>query len=107
MTPAASSVLVFVLSLVVLAPLAVLGYRQTKRARAASDEHTGSSFLAGMAFLFAFLASPLGILFSHLSLRQIARTGASGVGLAVAGFYISYTLTIAQLAVLLGIALAN
>lgn len=107
MTPAAASILVFVLCLAVLAPLAVLGYRQTRRAIAATDPRLGSNFFAGVAFLFAFLASPIGILFAHLSLRQIARTGASGVGLAIAGFYISYTLTVVQLALLLGISLAT
>ncbi|WP_116410465.1 DUF4190 domain-containing protein [Subtercola boreus] len=107
MTPATSAILVFALCLLVLAPLAVLGYRQTRRAAAATDPDVGSNFLAGMALLFGVLASPVGILFSHLSLRQIARTGASGAGIATAGFYISYTLTVLQLAVLLGIALSS
>ncbi|RFA22716.1 DUF4190 domain-containing protein [Subtercola boreus] len=103
MTSATPSILVLVLCLAVLAPLAFLGFRQSRRAAAASDESVGSNFLAGMAFLFAFLASPIGILFSHLSLRQITRTGASGVRLAIAGFYISYALTVVQLVVLFAI----
>ena len=70
-----------------------------------SDESVGSNFLAGAAFLFAFLASPLGILFAHLSLRQIARSGASGIRLAIAGLYIGYALTLVQLGVLLSISL--
>lgn len=48
--------------------------------------------LAG-CFLF-----PLGIIFGHIALSQIARTGESGRGLAIAGLVISYVI----LAVVLG-----
>lgn len=105
MTSATASILTFALALVVLAGLFVLGLRQAKRARAVSDDDAASSFLAGMALLFGVLASPIGILFAHLALRQIGRTGASGARLATVALYIAYGLTVLQLALLLGIAL--
>lgn len=105
MTSADASILTFALCLVVLAGLFLLGLRQVRRATAASDDDAGSSFLAGMALLFGVLAAPIGILFAHLALRQIARTGASGARLATVGFFIAYGLTVLQLALLLGIAL--
>ena len=96
-----SAVVVFVVCIAILIPLALLGYRQSKRAEAASGDAVGTNFLSGLAFLFAFLASPLGILFAHFSLRQITRTGASGVRLSVAALWIAYALTVVQLCVLL------
>ncbi|GAA0999692.1 hypothetical protein GCM10009563_25940 [Subtercola frigoramans] len=92
---------VFVLCIAILIPLAILGYHQSKRARAVSDDEIGSSFLAGVAFLFAFLASPLGILFAHLALRQIIRTGVAGARLATAALWVAYALTLLQLVALL------
>ncbi|MBN3458861.1 DUF4190 domain-containing protein [Mycobacterium sp. DSM 3803] len=41
---------------------------------------------------------PLGIIFGHIALSQIARTGEAGKGLAIAGLVISY-LTAAVVAV--------
>lgn len=105
MSAATQAVAVFVLCLATMVPLALLGYRQSKRAKAAGDDEIGSSFLAGVAFLFAFLASPLGILFAHLALRQISRTGMSGARLATAALWIAYGLTLAQLVALLWVAL--
>ncbi|MGV0764803.1 DUF4190 domain-containing protein [Mycolicibacterium sp. XJ647] len=35
---------------------------------------------------------PLGIIFGHIALSQIARTGEGGRGLAIAGLVISYVL---------------
>ncbi|MEA9985876.1 hypothetical protein [Subtercola sp. RTI3] len=101
MSNTVGAIVVFVLCLAILAPLFRLGLGQVGRARAATDDDVSSNFLGGVAFVFAFLASPLGILFSHLSLRQIARAGASGAGLAVAAFFIAYALTVIQLALLL------
>ena len=43
----------------------------------------------------AFLFAPLGILFGHISLSQIKKTGEEGRGLAIAGLVISYMLTVA------------
>ncbi|GGF14733.1 hypothetical protein [Subtercola lobariae] len=101
MSTTASTIVVYLIALAILVPLAMLGYRQAKRAAAASDGDVGTTFLSGVAFLFAFIASPLGILFAHLSLRQIAHTGASGVRLSVAALCIAYALTVLQLTLLL------
>ncbi len=46
--------------------------------------------LAIVSLVCAFLFAPLGILFGHMSLSQIKRTGEEGRGLAVAGLVISY-----------------
>jgi len=42
----------------------------------------------------AFLFAPLGIIFGHISLSQIKKTGEEGRGLAVAGLVISYLITV-------------
>ncbi|MCU1479448.1 MAG: hypothetical protein JWQ19_234 [Subtercola sp.] len=91
----------FVVCVAILVPLFLLGVRQSKRALAVSDDEVGSSFLSGVAFVFAFLASPLGILFSHLALREVTFTGRSGARLSTAALYIAYGLTVVQLALLL------
>ncbi|MCU1478770.1 MAG: hypothetical protein JWQ64_3463 [Subtercola sp.] len=101
MSSSASAIVVFAVSILILIPLAMLGYRQSKRALAASDSFVGSNFLSGVAFVFAFLASPFGILLAHLSLRQITQTGASGVRLSIAALWIAYGLTVVQLIALL------
>ena len=44
----------------------------------------------------AFLFAPLGIVFGHISLSQIKKTGEEGRGLAVAGLVISYLITVAD-----------
>jgi len=41
----------------------------------------------------AFVFAPLGVLFGHISLSQIKRTGEEGRGLAIAGLVIGYVLT--------------
>ena len=41
----------------------------------------------------AFVFAPLGILFGHISLSQIKKTGEEGRGLAIAGLVISYVIT--------------
>ena len=46
------------------------------------------------SLICAFLFAPLGIIFGHISLSQIKRTGEEGHGLAVAGLVISYLITI-------------
>jgi peptidyl-prolyl cis-trans isomerase B (cyclophilin B) len=50
--------------------------------------------LAIVALVFAFLFAPLGILFGHISLSQIRKTGEEGRGLAIAGLVIGYLLTV-------------
>jgi peptidyl-prolyl cis-trans isomerase B (cyclophilin B) len=49
--------------------------------------------MAIVALVCAFVFAPLGILFGHISLSQIKKTGEEGRGLAVAGLVISYVIT--------------
>jgi peptidyl-prolyl cis-trans isomerase B (cyclophilin B) len=49
--------------------------------------------MAVASLICAFLFAPLGIVFGHISLSQIKRTGEEGRGLAVAGLVISYLVT--------------
>ena len=49
--------------------------------------------LAVASLVCAFLFAPLGIVFGHVSLSQIKRTGQEGRGMAVAGLVISYLVT--------------
>src|SRR4051794_30452441 len=49
--------------------------------------------MAIASLICAFVFAPLGIIFGHISLSQIKRTGEEGHGLAVAGVGISYLIT--------------
>lgn len=55
--------------------------------------------LAIASLVCAFLFAPLGIIFGHLSLSQIRRTGEEGRGLAIAGLVISYLITVLTIVV--------
>lgn len=46
--------------------------------------------MAVLSLVFAFIFSPLGILFGHIAHSQIRQTGEVGSGLATAGLIISY-----------------
>ena len=50
--------------------------------------------LAIVSLVCAFLFAPLGIVFGHISLSQIRKTGEEGRGLAIAGLVISYLITV-------------
>jgi peptidyl-prolyl cis-trans isomerase B (cyclophilin B) len=50
--------------------------------------------LAIVSLVCAFLFAPLGIVFGHISLSQIKKTGEEGRGLAIAGLVISYLITV-------------
>jgi peptidyl-prolyl cis-trans isomerase B (cyclophilin B) len=50
--------------------------------------------LAIVSLVCAFVFAPLGILFGHLSLSQIKKTGDEGRGMALAGLVISYVITL-------------
>ncbi|HEX2283679.1 MAG TPA: peptidylprolyl isomerase [Mycobacterium sp.] len=50
--------------------------------------------LAIVALVCAFVFAPLGILFGHISLSQIKKTGEEGRGLAIAGLVIGYLVTL-------------
>ncbi|MCV6982226.1 peptidylprolyl isomerase [Mycolicibacterium pulveris] len=49
--------------------------------------------LAVASLVCAFLLAPLGIVFGHMALSQIKKTGEEGRGLAVAGLVIGYAIT--------------
>jgi peptidyl-prolyl cis-trans isomerase B (cyclophilin B) len=61
--------------------------------------------MAIASLVCAFLFAPLGIVFGHVSLSQIRRTGEDGRGLAVAGLVISYVITVGAIVVVLAVVL--
>ena len=61
--------------------------------------------MAIASLICAFLFAPLGIVFGHISLSQIKRSGEDGHGLAIAGLVISYLITIGSIVVLIGVML--
>lgn len=61
--------------------------------------------LAIAALICAFLFAPLGIVFGHISLSQIKRSGEDGRGMAVAGLVIGYIVTIGTILALIAGAL--
>jgi peptidyl-prolyl cis-trans isomerase B (cyclophilin B) len=50
--------------------------------------------MAIASLVCAFLFAPAGIIFGHISLSQIKRTGEQGRGLAIAGLVLSYVFTV-------------
>ncbi|GAS98474.1 peptidyl-prolyl cis-trans isomerase (rotamase) - cyclophilin family [Mycolicibacterium canariasense] len=64
--------------------------------------------LAIASLVCAFLIAPLGVVFGHLSLWQIKRTGEEGRGMAIAGLIIGYVVTVlGTLALVVGIVLTR
>lgn len=61
--------------------------------------------MAIASLICAFLFAPLGIVFGHLSLSQIKKSGEDGRGLAVAGLVIGYLITIGTIVALVAGAL--
>jgi peptidyl-prolyl cis-trans isomerase B (cyclophilin B) len=61
--------------------------------------------MAIASLICAFVFAPLGIIFGHISLSQIKRTGEEGHGLAVAGLVISYLITVGTIIVLAAVVL--
>jgi peptidyl-prolyl cis-trans isomerase B (cyclophilin B) len=59
--------------------------------------------MAIASLICAFLFAPLGIIFGHISLSQIKRTGEEGRGLAVAGLVIGYVITIGTVLLMVAI----
>jgi peptidyl-prolyl cis-trans isomerase B (cyclophilin B) len=57
--------------------------------------------LAIVSLVCAFLFAPLGIIFGHISLSEIKKTGEQGRGLAVAALVISYLITVLTVVVVL------
>jgi peptidyl-prolyl cis-trans isomerase B (cyclophilin B) len=60
--------------------------------------------MAIASLICAFVFAPLGIIFGHISLSQIKRTGEEGHGLAVAGLVISYLITVGSIIMMAAIA---
>lgn len=56
--------------------------------------------LAIASLVSAFVCMPLGVVFGHISLAQIKRTGEQGRGLAIAGLVIGYLLSAAAVVML-------
>jgi len=69
------------------------GYLYPPYAYPPSPPPTNAMAIASL--VCAFLFAPLGIVFGHLSLSQIRRSGEDGRGLAIAGLVIGYVVTIA------------
>lgn len=70
-------------------------------------EPTRTNSLAVVSFVLAFFASILSIIFGHIALSQIRKTGEKGRGLALAGLWISYLSIVAAivtLSIILGLA---
>ena len=53
-----------------------------------------TNVMAILALVFAFVFSPLGIVFGAVAKKQIARTGEEGMGLAKAGFWLGIVFTV-------------
>jgi hypothetical protein len=54
----------------------------------------GTNVMAILSLVFAFVFSPLGIVFGHIAKGHIRLTGEGGSGLATAGLVLSYIFTI-------------
>jgi hypothetical protein len=71
---------------------------QSNRDVAPAGAVRGTNVMAILSLVFAFVFSPLGIVFGHISKRQIRRTGEGGGGLATAGLILGYIFTILAIA---------
>lgn len=65
----------------------------------------GLNTMAVLALVFAFVFSPLGVVFGVVGRRQISRTGERGKGLATAGLVLSVVFVL--LGIALGVLVAN
>jgi hypothetical protein len=63
----------------------------------------GTNTMAILAIVFAFVFSPLGIVFGIIGRKQTARTGEGGRGLATAGLVLSIVFVVIFIATLVGI----
>jgi hypothetical protein len=71
---------------------------QSSRDVAPASGVRGTNVMAILSLVFAFVFSPLGIVFGHIAKSQIRRTGEGGSGLATAGLILSYIFTILGIA---------
>jgi hypothetical protein len=76
-----------------------------ERSSAPTNGFAIASLVLGLIWLW-WLGSVLAVVFGHVALRQIARSGQSGRGLAIAGLALGYlglaTMLVASFAILLG-----
>jgi hypothetical protein len=64
---------------------------------------TPTNTLAILALVFGILGSVLAVVFGHIALSQITRTGAQGRGLAIAGLILGYLWVVLYLAFFVGL----
>lgn len=62
----------------------------------------GTNTMAVLALVFAFVFSPLGIVFGVIARKQIAGTGEGGAGLAKAGLILSVIFTLLSIVYVVG-----
>lgn len=62
----------------------------------------GTNTMAVLALVFAFVFSPLGIVFGVIARKQIARTGEGGAGLAKAGIILGVIFTLLSIVYVIG-----
>lgn len=68
-------------------------------------QNAGTNSMAVASFVCGFLCSLLAVVFGHIALSQISRSGESGRGLAIAGLVLGYIgVGVVVLAVLAGAA---
>lgn len=65
------------------------------------DQAPRTNTMAVLGFVFAFFFSILGVVFSHVALSQIGRTGDGGRGFAIAGLVIGYVSIVVGIAVII------
>ncbi|TQF74354.1 DUF4190 domain-containing protein [Rhodococcus spelaei] len=66
-----------------------------------------TNVFAILALVFGFLGGVLAIIFGHIALSQIKRTGESGRGLAIAGLVLGYFFVAFWLVLVISIASGN
>lgn len=64
-----------------------------------APQRRGTNTMAILALIFAFVFSPLGIVFGLIGRKQIGRTGEGGRGLATAGLVLGILFTVVGLAI--------
>ncbi|MFC7546193.1 DUF4190 domain-containing protein [Plantactinospora sp. GCM10030261] len=71
-----------------------MSYEDSKQPQTThAGQVSGTNTMAILSLVFAFVFSPLGIVFGHIAKNQIARTGQDGAGLAKAGLILGYVFT--------------
>ena len=66
-----------------------------------------ASLICSIAGLATCISAPVGIVLGHIAKRQIRQTGEGGSGMATAGLWIGYILTIGFIVLVVGIVVAG